>query len=247
MIEDDAGRAWAAEGVTWSAVEYGDSALRVAPVEGDPEIAWTSVHRLAESINEAPTPGILSATATFTSILVEFDPSVVDHAQVAAAAELRSRRWAPPGNRTTHESYLVPVVYGGDHGPDLTELAVELGVAPETVVAAHLRLAHPVRCLSHSAAPMFDGLTFDSEVARLSTPRIRVAAGSIMVAGRQSMILCADQPSGWRVIGRTPVRLVDPARRDPVLHRPGDIFGYRRIDPTDWDMYATTVLSDCRA
>jgi KipI family sensor histidine kinase inhibitor len=160
-------------------------------------------------------------------------------------AEARSHVPESPGDRR-HAAYVVPVVYGGDHGPDLTDVALELGVEPHVVVTAHMRLTHPVRCLSHSAAPMFDGLPFESEVGRLATPRTRVAAGSIMVAGQQSMILCVDQPSGWRVIGRTPISLVDPARADPVLHRPGDMFGYRSIDPTDWGEHVNTSLGDCR-
>jgi KipI family sensor histidine kinase inhibitor len=244
-MDVDTSRTWSAEGIHWTAVEYGDSALRVAPVVRDRETAWTCVHQLANAINGARAPGVLAATATFTSILVEFDPSMISHAEVATATEVRSRAPKPPDDGH-HTAYVVPVVYGGEHGPDLTDVALELGVEPEAVVEAHLRQTHPVRCLSHSAAPMFDGLTFNSEVGRLPAPRTLVAAGSVMVAGQQSMILCADQPSGWRVIGRTPIRLVDPARAEPVLHRPGDMFGYRSIAPTDWEEHVKISLSECR-
>jgi KipI family sensor histidine kinase inhibitor len=242
-LEDDApGR----ESDTWQAMPFGDSAVRVRSLAVDSETRWAAAHRLAAAINARPPHGIRSATATYDSILVEFDPRVVAHEKVVESVASRCRNHGPAPSRPP-ETYVVPVAYGGEWGPDLDDVARELAMSAETLVALHVALAHPVRCLSHSAAPMLDGPTPGREVRRRSVPRVRVAAGSVMVAGRQSMILCADQPSGWRVIGRTPIQIVDPSNAEPVRHRPGDIFRYRRIDPSQWQEHSALSLGDCRA
>jgi KipI family sensor histidine kinase inhibitor len=226
--------------------DYGDSALRVVAVAPDREVRWTAIHRLAAAVNASPPPGVWSAVATYDSALIEFDPGVVDHEEVAAAISALF-----PG-RTARTAgapavFVVPVVYGGMYGPDLEEVARHLNLSPEQVVKAHSGLSHSVRCFSHGAAPMLDGPSWNVQVPRLSEPRVRVPGGAILVAGRQAMILSREQPSGWRVLGRTPIRLVDPSQANPVAYRPGDLFQYRRIAPDEWADHTGTFLADFRA
>jgi KipI family sensor histidine kinase inhibitor len=230
---------------TWKAVPFGDSAVQVLSLAADPETRWAAVHRLAAAVNDRPPRGVTSATATYQAVLVEFDPGVIAHHEVVESVASRCRDHDPAPGRTPR-TYVVPVVYGGESGPDLPDVASELAMTAEGLVETHLALAHPVRCLSHSAAPMLDGPVSGREVRRRAVPRVRVAAGSVMLAGRQSMILCVDQPSGWQVIGRTPIRLVDSSNTQPVVHRPGDIFRYRRIDPSRWRDHSGLSLGECR-
>ncbi|MEU5994569.1 carboxyltransferase domain-containing protein [Spirillospora sp. NPDC047418] len=226
--------------------DCGDSALRVVAVASDPEARWSAIQRLAAAVNASPPPGVWSAVATYDSALIEFDPGVVDHAEVAAAVSALF----PGGTAATASAptvFTVPVVYGGAYGPDLEDVARHLGLSVEQVVDAHAGLAHPVRCFSHGAAPMLDGPGWNGQVPRLSEPRVRVPRGAILVAGRQAMILSREQPSGWRVLGRTPIGLVDPSQANPVAYRPGDLFQYRRIAPDEWADHADAFLADFRA
>jgi KipI family sensor histidine kinase inhibitor len=223
--------------------EYGDSAVRVEVVAGDADQRWRTIHALARALDRRRTEGVLDVIAAYDSALVELDPLRTDHDRVRAlvlrlAAELDTDVAPRPG-----ATFVVPVLYDG---PDLSDVAADLGLAEVDVVDRHLADSYTVRCFSHAAAPMMDGPGGLAEVARLRSPRVRVERGSVMLAGRQSMILSQTQPSGWRVIGSTPVRLVVPERADPVVHRPGDVLRFRRIEPGEWDALTSITLEGCR-
>ena len=70
---------------------------------------------------------------------------------------------------------------------------------------------------------------------RLATPRVRVAAGSVGVAGSQTGIYPLDSPGGWRLLGRTPLQLYDPAWPDPFLLSPNDRVRFVAIDQRTYE------------
>lgn len=223
----------------------GDSGLRIIATDDDPERRWQRIHRIAEIINCDPPKGVISVVATYSSALVEFDPFTVDHNEVKReiCRVASSLVLQPPNNGAV---FTLPVVYGGSWGPDLGDVAADLGIAQDDLVARHAGPAHVVRCLSHSAAPMLDGPDLPAEVSRLATPRVRVPGGSVMVAGRQAMVLSREQPSGWKIIGWTPVRMVDPSRNNPTVYTPGDEFRYRRVSVQEADSLTGMTIDDCR-
>ena len=117
----------------------------------------------------------------------------------------------------------VAVVYGGAYGPDLPRVAAHNGISEEDVIRLHSSPAYLVYVIGG-----FPGLaamgTVPSriETPRLSTPRTKVAPGSVAIAGRQTGIYAVPSPGGWQIIGRTPLRLFDPDRDPPSLFQPGD-------------------------
>jgi 5-oxoprolinase (ATP-hydrolysing) subunit B len=233
-------------GATLTISEYGDSALRVEASGGDAEERWRLVHALARTMDGSSAEGVLGVVATYDSALVEIEPVLTDHDRVRelvlrAVEGIDVRTPQAPG-----ATFVVPVLYGGPSGGDLADVSAALGLAEEELIGRHLAGRYTVRCLSHAAAPMMDGPDGLAEVARLRSPRVRVAGGSVMLAGRQSMILSQTQPSGWRVIGSTPVRLVVAERADPVVHRPGDVLRFRRVGSAEWDDLVGTTLEQCR-
>lgn len=125
----------------------------------------------------------------------------------------------------------IPVVYGGEDGPDLEAAAAELGLTPQTLIERHVGGRYSVAMIGFAPGfPYLSGLDPALALPRLATPRTRVAAGSVAIGGAQTGIYPRDSPGGWRILGRTPLRLFDPARDPPTALLPGDRVRFRAID-----------------
>lgn len=217
-------------------IEAGDSALVL-------EIGLTSssalyvdadvnarVIAITRAVRQRALAGVRDVVATFRSVTVFFDPLVADVAEVAAALE-EDADAAPP--ECAGRAVDVPVIYGGDEGPDLAVVAAFARCGPETVIERHSASAYRVFMLGF--LPGFAYMApVDETIAapRRATPRLRVPGGSVGIAGLQTGVYPRDSPGGWQIVGRTAVNLFDPGRRPPALLAPGD---HVRFVPTAAD------------
>ncbi len=125
--------------------------------------------------------------------------------------------------RSPSRLHRIPVRYGGEDGPDLAPVAEELGLSPAEVVALHTGSDLEVLFLGFAPGFAYLGELPDPlRVPRLATPRVRVPAGSVAIAGAMSAIYPHASPGGWRILGRTDTPLWDPAATPPARLRPGD-------------------------
>jgi KipI family sensor histidine kinase inhibitor len=207
----------------------GDTALGVELGEGiDPELA-ARVRALDQALRERPPRGLVECVPTFRSLLVVVDPAQAALADVADQIEERLAAALPePAPARTHE---FPVAYGGEDGPDLEEVAARVALAPEQVAALHSAGTYTALMLGFAPGFGYLGL-LDArlEVPRRATPRPRVPAGSVAVAQRLTAVYPAATAGGWHLLGRTGVRLFDPARDPPALLAPGDRVRFRRAE-----------------
>lgn len=200
----------------------GDSCLVVEFEEKiDPLINGRCVS-LAGRIRAAAPVGVRDVVPAYQTVAVYFDPLVAD---AAALHEELGRLSAAtvaqqPGDAAPIE---VPVRYGGAFGPDLSDVAHSAGCSEDEVIELHTRSTYQVYMLGFLPGFAYMGrLDPRLEMARLPTPRLRVPAGSVGIAGAQTGIYPVEAPGGWRLIGRTSARPFDPARKDPCLFAPGD-------------------------
>ncbi|MFJ7298075.1 5-oxoprolinase subunit B family protein [Streptomyces collinus] len=228
--------------------DCGDSALVARAVGLDAERAWRLVHALADALDAVRLPGVHGLVPTYDALLVEFDSADTDRATVRRVLRHEAARLGDdPGQAAPPRRFVVPVVYGGAYGPDLPEVAAQLGLTEDEVIALHSGSDLIVRCLGAPAgAPMMDGPPFPVPVPRLASPRTRVDPGSIAVAGRQAVICPMPSPGGWPLLGRTPVRVLDLDGEPLTPYRPGDTFRFVPITPGEWDDHADTPLAACR-
>lgn len=169
--------------------------------------------------------GVIDLVPAARTVLVQFDARVLTPAaarewieRVADAADQAAE--PPPGEPT-----VLPVRYDG---PDLEATARLLGIGPAELVARHAAATWRVAFIGF--APGFGYLAspdWDHNVPRLDTPRTRVPAGSVGLAGTYSGAYPRETPGGWRLIGTTSAALFDQAARDPVLLAPGDRVVFR--------------------
>jgi KipI family sensor histidine kinase inhibitor len=193
-----------------------------------------AVHRLDAAINAAKPAGLIETVPTYRSILVLFDPVVaaaedMGRACLDLAGALDRGRGATPSRR-----WRVPVAFGGALGEDLPLVAAQSGLSEAAVVALHCRTDYRVYMLGFAPGfPYMGTLAPELRLPRRENPRLAVPAGSVIQGGQQAAIMPLEMPSGWHILGRTPVRLRDDRRAEPFLLAPGDVVRFAAMDPAE--------------
>ncbi|MFU8892000.1 MAG: 5-oxoprolinase subunit PxpB [Luteolibacter sp.] len=167
--------------------------------------------------------GIHSILAAYDSLAVRYDPLAADgHAIREWIVRSLDKPTKPAGR--AGELHEIPVCYGGEYGQDLCAVANACGITTEQVVSIHSATEYTVAMMGFAPGfPYLTGLDEKLRVPRLATPRNRVRAGSVAIAGEQAGIYPCDSPGGWHILGHTPIHLFDPHREDaPSLLKPGD-------------------------
>jgi len=207
----------------------GDRALVVeVGNEISPEV-HQKVRGLVLSLEQSLLPGICELVPTYRSVMIFYDPDIVSFNEfVAHLKQLETHVHAAelPEPRIVE----LPVVYGGDFGPDIKDVAEHHHLSEAEVVALHSGRDYLVYMLGFTPGFCYlGGMNKKLDTPRLETPRSRIPAGSVGIAGLQTGIYPIDSPGGWRIIGRTPQRIFDPQREPPVLIRAGDYVHFTPI------------------
>ncbi|MFZ5769712.1 MAG: 5-oxoprolinase subunit PxpB [Bacillota bacterium] len=198
----------------------GDSSLVVELGEGIDPAVNRRVQGLARLIREHGPAGVVEVIPSYRSVLVYYRPwELPPHALLGWLARLEVWEPDPAPSRLVR----IPVAYGGEFGPDLEEIARFSRLSPEEVVAIHAGQEYMVYCLGFAPGfPFLGKVPPEIAMPRLATPRTRVPAGSVGIAGEQTGIYPSESPGGWRLLGRTPLSLFVPRRDPPALLQPGD-------------------------
>jgi inhibitor of KinA len=202
-------------------VPAGDSAVIVEFADRVDAVVNARAVRLAAAVRAASVAGVRDVVPTFRSVAVYFDPLKTDLTALGARLDDEARR--PSEEPASSSVVSIPVTYGGASGPDLTDVAKFAGISEAEVVAIHTGCTYRVFMLGFLPGFAYMGKV-DARIAapRRSTPRIRVPAGSVGIAGVQTGIYPSDTPGGWQLVGRTTVRPFDRVRPDPFLLKAGD-------------------------
>ena len=216
-------------------VEFGDS---IDPAVND------RVYSFAESVTAADIEGVVELVPTYRSLLVQYDLHKVPYEDVAARLEEFAKvaespaDTAPRGNVVVH----IPMVYGGEFGPDLEAVADHNSLSSQEVIDIHSGTGYRVFMLGFAPGfPYLGGMDERIACPRLQTPRIRVAAGSVGIAESQTGVYPNASPGGWRIIGRTPVKLFDPGAEPPAAILPGSRVVFMPVSEAKYRTIAAEV------
>ena len=223
-------------------VPCGDSAVTIEFGDEINTCINERVIALDRAIRQAKIPGVTECVPTYRSLFVHIDPVDAEHEQLLAkfsrlALEARplirkSRRWK------------IPVVYGGDYGQDLEALADRKGMSPERAVELHVESVYRVFMVGFMPGFTYlGGLNPRLATPRRQTPRTHIPGGSISIGGDQSAIGSTPSPSGWHLIGSTPVRCFDPSRDPVFLFEAGDEVEFEPVPPEEWERHAAKYAS----
>jgi len=200
--------------------------------------AHERVLKLLRLLQTKPPEWLRNVQPAYCSLLVSFDAFRADHAEVEST--LRKYEQRGEKMRASKRTILeIPVCYGEEFGPDLNDVAALHRLSPEEVVRRHC--SRPYYAYFLGFAPGFAYLgDLPEEIAtpRLESPRKQVPAGSVAIAGRQTAVYPFATPGGWRLLGRTPVRVFRGGRKPAPLISIGDQVRFRPISRTeylDWE------------
>lgn len=179
---------------------------------------------LLDAILATPLPGVVEAIPAARTVMIKFDPYLTDRQTLTnsiARMDL-SKRSVRQG-----DLFEIPVTYDG---ADLEEVAKLLGWSVEELIRRHTEATYTVAFTGF--APGFAYMTCDDEgfdVPRRRSPRVKVPAGSVALAGKFGGIYPSDSPGGWQLLGSTPLKMWDTARERPALLAPGDRVCFRNL------------------
>ncbi|MAM13688.1 MAG: allophanate hydrolase [Rhizobiaceae bacterium] len=211
----------------------GDQAVTIEFGECIDEAVSARVIALDLGLKDDPVAGITETVPTYRSLLVFYDPAIVAGADLAKRLEARAAA-TNVSKETLARHFTVPVCYQGADALDLQAVAAERAMSADEVIALHTGATFRVFMIGF--APGFaylGGLPEALATPRLAEPRQHVPAGAVGIGGRQAAINSLPGPSGWRYIGRTPLRLFDAGRGEPAFFRAGDIIRFAAVSPAE--------------
>lgn len=208
----------------------GDAAVRIAFGREISEEVHGDVRMFCALLEKNPVPGIIEWVPAYAAVTVYYDPWYVSYEKVqkhiAALWEKKETVSLPEGT-----TWLIPVCYGDEYGPDLHDASAHTGMEVEEIVKKHAKPAYTVYMIGFTPGfPYLGGMDPSLAVPRLKQPRTSVPAGSVGIAGEQTGVYSLKSPGGWRIIGRTPVKLYDRLSETPVFLQAGDKIRFESIN-----------------
>ena len=215
----------------------GDRGLLVELGSGIDPAVNRRVQQLQQRLLRENIGGVVETVPAYSSLLVVYDPLR------AAPAALKRQiaglcRFDDSAPREKRAVFEIPVVYGGEAGPDLDAVAAYHGLAREDVIRLHSGSVYRVYMIGFTPGyPYMGELPEALNTPRRDTPRTHIPKGSVAIAQRQTGIYPVVSPGGWQIIGRTPVELFDARREVPSLLAMGDQVRFIPVSPEEADKW----------
>lgn len=219
---------------TVTIVPCGDSALLVEFENIIAEEVQAKVSVLTKLVEEARLHGVRELIPTYRSLMLCYDPIEMDYETLYTQVE---KLLGKIDGKKKREKKIVtiPVCYGGEYGPDLDFVAEYSGLSAEQVIKFHTKPDYLIYMLGFTPGfPYLGGMDKRIAAPRLEAPRTRLAAGSVGIAGEQTGLYPLESPGGWRIIGRTPLKLYDPERENPILLQASQYIKFKRISEEEF-------------
>jgi inhibitor of KinA len=213
----------------------GDRALLVEVGDALHPLVNRKVREIFLTLERDPIPGVVERIPAYRSLMIVYDPLAV------SLKDLERRLLDLYDTVGSHElpqprTVEVPVVYGGEYGPDLEWVARYHGISPEEVVRLHSKTRYMVYMIGFSPGfPYMGDLPEGLVTPRRETPRVKVPRGSVAIAQNQTGIYPAPSPGGWHILGRTPLSLFDATQWPPTPIEMGDFVEFIPISSPQTD------------
>lgn len=216
-------------------IPVGDKALLIEfGKEISPEIN-SQVRTLFLIVQKEGISGVVECVPTYRSLTIYYDPLTI------TLEGLKKKIGKFEGGLSQFdlpkpEIYRIPVLYGDKMGPDLEFVANHNNLTEEKVIEIHSSRKYLIYMIGFTPGfPYLGGMSEEIATPRLEEPRTKIPAGSVGIAGDQTGIYPTESPGGWRVIGKTPVKLYTPDQDPPVLLKMGNYIQFFPISEDEYD------------
>ncbi|MBT9433023.1 5-oxoprolinase subunit PxpB [Candidatus Sodalis endolongispinus] len=218
---------------SWRILPIADQAVCVDFGEVIDEQINQRVTALAARVKDAALTGVVSLIPTYRALTVGYDSTQIRQALLVAQLKALLTQPDAPGQRA--KCWTIPVSYGGDHGVDLAALAALHHLTPQQVISLHCAATYRVYMIGFMPGFAYlGGLDHRLHTPRRESPRLKTPAGSISIGGMQTAVGSVEAPSGWHLIGRTPVHSFVPDRETPFLFSAGDHVCFTPVAAADF-------------
>jgi KipI family sensor histidine kinase inhibitor len=222
----------------------GDKGLVVEFGNEISEAVNKKVRNLYLAIKKSELDGIHEMIPTYRSLLIQYDPMKIkiDHL-IAKLIEIENTLDCIdiPKPRIIE----IPTIYGEEFGEDLNFVSEHNGISVDEVVKIHSSVDYLIYMLGFTPGfPYLGGMSEKIETPRLKTPRTKIPAGSVGIAGKQTGIYPIESPGGWQLIGRTPIKLYNPKSQIPIILQAGDYIRFVPIDKEEYNSICSMVEKD---
>ena len=204
---------------------WGDQAFLVRLGSRIDPVVNARAQTLAARLRQQAPDWLVDCVPSYAAVLIQFDLAVVAPSTVESflRRHLTTLDDGTPASQTESRLVEIPVCYAPALAPDIADVAAACRLSQDDLIRRHTFPEYRVYMLGFRPGFPFLGAVDPSiAVPRLPTPRARVAAGSVGIAGRQTGIYPTAGPGGWRIVGRTPWRLFAPAATPPFRLTAGD-------------------------
>ncbi|MBU3159260.1 5-oxoprolinase subunit PxpB [Clostridium frigoris] len=212
----------------------GDSALVIEFGDKIEEQVNKKIRSLTLAMERAEIVGINEIIPTYRSLMVIYDPVIMgldNLTSIIKSIISKMHELKLPDAKVIE----VPTLYGGEYGPDIEFVAKHNKISVHEVIKIHTSVEYLIYMIGFTPGfPYLGGMSDKIEAPRLQNPRTKIPVGSVGIAGKQTGIYPVESPGGWQLIGRTPVKLYDPYRKEPVLLNAGDYIRFVQIDENEY-------------
>lgn len=192
------------------------------------------IRNVVRFLDEANLEGIEEILPTYRSIMIMYDPIKMQYDELVKLLEIFSNKTAE-GEKEIIKIVEIPTLYGGEYGPDINFVAEHNNITMDEVIKVHTGTDYLVYMLGFTPGFTYlGGMSEKIATPRLSSPRKKIPAGSVGIAGSQTGMYPSETPGGWQLIGRTPLKLYNPENEPPVMLSAGDYVRYVSITEEEY-------------
>ncbi|MHB9338769.1 5-oxoprolinase subunit PxpB [Fusobacterium pseudoperiodonticum] len=223
----------------------GDSAL---VIEFGNEISVDinkKIRKMMDDIKKENIDGIVELVPTYCSLLINYDVLKIDYNTLVEKLKtfLNNDLETAEGEEVT--LIEIPTLYNDEVGPDLSYVAEHNKLSKEEVIKIHTGTDYLVYMLGFMPGFTYlGGMSEKIATPRLESPRLQIYPGSVGIAGKQTGMYPSMSPGGWRIIGRTPLKLYNPDSDTPVYISSGDYVRYVSISEEEYNDILKKVEND---
>lgn len=221
-------------------VPLGDKAIQVQFSNTiSPEINH-QILRLSYHLQALDIEGITELVPAYRSVTLYYEPTLLTFDELVeklTLAQSAEKIQLPP-----QKIIYIPTCYGGELGPDLKSVASLHQLSEESVIRIHSDRSYLIYMIGFTPGfPYLGGMSKKIATPRLDTPRKKVSAGSVGIAGEQTGIYSMETPGGWQIIGKTPLELFHPESNQPFLLQAGNYVRFTPITRGEYEEISSRV------
>jgi inhibitor of KinA len=215
----------------------GDTGMQIVFGTEISEKTNQSIRMFADELKQHPIEGVVEWVPAYTTLTLYYQPSVVTYQRlqekVTDLYDVLQNQSEPLSDSLV---YLLPTYYGGEMGEDLSIVAEQNGLSEEEVVHIHSSQDYLIYMMGFVPGfPYLGGMSEKIATPRREDPRPEIAPGSVGIAGSQTGIYPLKSPGGWQLIGRTPVKLYDPYKEQPILLESGSYIRFVPVSKQEFE------------